>query len=145
MNNSLWPSNATWRYRTGSTLAQVMACCLTSPRRYLNQCWFIISKVPWHTSEGIIIRISKDTNGGSKCMAGCGHGWFHLTVDVISTQNMQPPDHCLYFTYMHDFGTAWGCYWFRQNSTLYMVQYVGDTDCWWHMVGEVTNHICFSR
>ena len=27
--NSLWPSDAIWRQRSGSTLAQVMACCLT--------------------------------------------------------------------------------------------------------------------
>ena len=31
--------------QTGSTLAQVMACCLTSPSHYLNQCWFTINKV----------------------------------------------------------------------------------------------------
>ena len=37
--NSLWPSDATWRQRSGSTLAQVMACCLTAPSHYLNQCW----------------------------------------------------------------------------------------------------------
>ena len=29
--NSLWPSDAIWRCRSGSTLAQVMACCLTTP------------------------------------------------------------------------------------------------------------------
>ena len=27
-----------WRQRSGSTLAQVMACCLTAPSHYLNQC-----------------------------------------------------------------------------------------------------------
>ena len=43
--NSLRPSDAIWWHRSGSTLAQVMACCLTAPRHYLNQCWFIISKV----------------------------------------------------------------------------------------------------
>ena len=34
--NSLRPSNAIWRHRSGSTLAQVMACCLTAPSHYLN-------------------------------------------------------------------------------------------------------------
>ena len=34
--NSLWPSDAVWRQRSGSTLAQVMACCLTAPSHYLN-------------------------------------------------------------------------------------------------------------
>ena len=43
--NSLRPSDAIWRPRSGSTLAQVMACCLTAPSHYLNQCWLIIRKV----------------------------------------------------------------------------------------------------
>ena len=40
--NSTWPSDAIWRQRSRSTLAQVMACCLTAPSHYLNQCWLII-------------------------------------------------------------------------------------------------------
>ena len=47
--NSLWPNDATWQQRSGSTLAQVMACCLTAPSHYLNQCWLIISEVQWHS------------------------------------------------------------------------------------------------
>ena len=43
--NSLRPSDAIWWHRSESTLAQVMACCLTAPSHYLNQCWLIISKV----------------------------------------------------------------------------------------------------
>ena len=43
--NSLRPTDATWRHRSGSTLAQVMACCLTAPSHYLLPCWLIISKV----------------------------------------------------------------------------------------------------
>ena len=50
--NSFWPSDAIssirWQ-RSGSTLAQVMACCLTVPSHYLNQCWLIISEVQWHS------------------------------------------------------------------------------------------------
>ena len=46
--NSLWPSDPRWRQRSGSTLAQIMACCLTAPSHYLNQCWLIISEVRWH-------------------------------------------------------------------------------------------------
>ena len=41
--NSLWPGDATFRHNTGSPLAQVMACSLTAPGHYLNQCWHIIS------------------------------------------------------------------------------------------------------
>ena len=64
--NSLWPSDTIWWYRSGSTLAQVMAWCLTAPSHYLNQCWLIISKVHlshyhkkiissalWHPSEAL--------------------------------------------------------------------------------------------
>ena len=29
--NSLWPSDTIWRQRSGSSLAQVMACCLIAP------------------------------------------------------------------------------------------------------------------
>ena len=50
--NSLWPSDAIWRHRSRLTLAQVMACCLTAPSHYLNQCWLIITKVQWCSSEG---------------------------------------------------------------------------------------------
>ena len=59
---SLGPSDAIWRWRSWSTLVKVMACCPTAPNHYLNQCWLIISKVPWHSSEDIIIRRFEDTN-----------------------------------------------------------------------------------
>ena len=49
--NSLWPSDTIWQHISRSTLDQVMACCLTAPSHYLNQCWLIISKVQWHPSE----------------------------------------------------------------------------------------------
>ena len=42
--NSLWPSNAVWWHSSGSTMVQVMACCLTAPNLYLNQCY---SNVLW--------------------------------------------------------------------------------------------------
>ena len=60
--NSLGPSDTIWRGRSWSTMVQVMACCLMAPSHYLNQCWLIISKVLWHSSEDIIIRRSEDTN-----------------------------------------------------------------------------------
>ena len=46
--NSLWPSYAIWRPRSGSTLAQVMACCLTALSHYLDQCWLLINEVLQH-------------------------------------------------------------------------------------------------
>ena len=50
--NSLWPSDVIWRHRSGSLFAQVMACCLTAPSHYLNQCWLIINEIPWRSPEG---------------------------------------------------------------------------------------------
>ena len=50
--NSLGPSDAIWWCRSVSKLSQVMACCLTAPSHYLNQCWLIISKLHWHSYEG---------------------------------------------------------------------------------------------
>ena len=64
--NSLWPSDAIRRQGTESTLARVMACCLTAPSHYLHQCWLIISTFLWHSSEGIIMRRSEDTNQQNK-------------------------------------------------------------------------------
>ena len=59
--NLLGPNDAIWRQRSGSTLAQVMACCLTAPSHNLNQCWLIISKVLWHSSEGNFLRDTSAT------------------------------------------------------------------------------------
>ena len=60
--NSLRPSDTIWRHKSGSTLAQVMACCLTAPSHYLNQCWLIVSKVQWHPSES---NFTRDTSATS--------------------------------------------------------------------------------
>ena len=47
--DSLWPSDAIWWQKSGSTLVQVMAWCLTPSSHYLNQCWLIVSDVQWHS------------------------------------------------------------------------------------------------
>ena len=47
----LRPSDAIWWHRSGSTLAQVMACSLTAPSHYLNQYWLGISEVQWLSSK----------------------------------------------------------------------------------------------
>ena len=41
-------------HRSTSTLAQSMACCLTAPSHYLNQCWLLISEVLWHSLPSIL-------------------------------------------------------------------------------------------
>ena len=54
--NPLWPSDSAWRHKSGSTLAQVMACCLTAPSHYLNQCWLIMSEDLWQSPDGNFTR-----------------------------------------------------------------------------------------
>ena len=44
---NLWPSDVIRWHRSGSTLAQVMACCLMAPSHYLDQCWLVINMVLW--------------------------------------------------------------------------------------------------
>ena len=45
------PSDAIWKNRSGSTLAQVMSCFLTAPSHYLKRFWLIIKGVLWHPPE----------------------------------------------------------------------------------------------
>ena len=52
--NSFWPSDVIWPQRLGQILAHVMACCLTAPSYYLNQCWLIITGILWHSLESNI-------------------------------------------------------------------------------------------
>ena len=49
--NTIMPSDTTWSYRSGSTFAHVMACCLMRLSNYLNQCLLLISVVLWHSPE----------------------------------------------------------------------------------------------
>ena len=59
-------SDPIWWQSGGSTLAQVMACCLMTSSHYLKQCWLIISEVQLihmmvisqEISEPSIIKIS---------------------------------------------------------------------------------------
>ena len=50
--NSLWLGDV---YLV-STLVQVMAWCLMASSHYLNQCWFIINTVYWHSYQRRLIR-----------------------------------------------------------------------------------------
>ena len=52
--NLLGPSNTICWQGSGSALAQVMACSLTTPIHYLNQCRLLINAVHWHTPENNI-------------------------------------------------------------------------------------------
>ena len=62
--NSLRPSDAIWRQWSWTTLAQVMACSLTAPSHYLNQCWLIIRGVLWHSSENSFAGIDQGIDSG---------------------------------------------------------------------------------
>ena len=48
--NSWLPSDTIWQQRSGSTLAQVMVCCLKVPSHCLKQCW-LVRNVVWPTSN----------------------------------------------------------------------------------------------
>ena len=48
--------DATWQHRPGSTIAQIMACCLTSPSHYLNQRWLFVKGFVWHSAESNFIQ-----------------------------------------------------------------------------------------
>ena len=60
--NSLWPSVTIWLYRSGSTMAHIMTCCLTAPSHYTNQCWLIISGALWHSPESNFTKSAQDIN-----------------------------------------------------------------------------------
>ena len=63
--NTLWPNDSILWHRYVSTLVQVMACCLRHQVNYLNQCWLMITKVQWHSSEGNFIA-DTSTHGSLK-------------------------------------------------------------------------------
>ena len=42
---SLWSGDTIWQHRSGSALAQVMACWLMALRHHMNQCRLIINKI----------------------------------------------------------------------------------------------------
>ena len=60
--NSFWSSDAIWRQRSESTLAQVMPFCLMAPSHYLHQCWFIIKGILWHSPESNSTRNARGLN-----------------------------------------------------------------------------------
>ena len=51
LSTALNASDTTWWQRSGSTLAQVMACYLMAQSQYLNQSWIFISEVRWQSPE----------------------------------------------------------------------------------------------
>ena len=81
--NSLWHSNAIWQHRSGSILAQVMACCLTAPSNYLNRYWLIIGEVLWYSPESNFtprLRCSNDEKVGEICEIYISRGFFFNVI-----------------------------------------------------------------
>ena len=56
------PSDALWQYRSGSTSAQLMPCCLTVWGHYSDQCWPIISCVFLHSTGSNFTSITHEFN-----------------------------------------------------------------------------------
>ena len=59
--NSSWHSDDIWWYSSRSTLAQVMAFCLTALSHHLNQC-LLIRDIQWHSPEGNFTRNTSSIN-----------------------------------------------------------------------------------
>ena len=43
LSSSSWPGDVIWWHASGSTLDQIVVCCLVAPSHYLNQWWPIIT------------------------------------------------------------------------------------------------------
>ena len=77
---SLWPSDAIWWPRSGSTLPQVpvvIAFCLMAPSHYLNQCWLLISEVLKHSLDSNFI-------GGAEATILC-YEFENYTFNITAT------------------------------------------------------------
>ena len=125
-----------WQHSTGSTLTQVIACCLKAPSHYPDQCW-LISKVPWHSSGVIVIRY-EDTNQVHKIeyyiFKITSRSPKHKCVTVLSFQQMlrwviQSVIYCVY-----QLCKTFLCTW--SSETLYGYQFttfslfICLTKCW---------------
>ena len=66
----------------GSTLAQVMACCLTAPSHYLNQCCLFIWGVLWHSPE------SNFTRGAQAHNMSLQNTWLNVEPYVPGTNEL---------------------------------------------------------
>ena len=61
-DNGLSPGDAIWWNRSWSTFAQLMACCLTAPNHYPNQCWLTINEILWHSFQGNVYLNAQSIN-----------------------------------------------------------------------------------
>ena len=59
---SVWPIEAIWRHWSGTTRAELMACCPMTRSHYMNQYQLIIIYVLWYLSEKKFARNAWDLN-----------------------------------------------------------------------------------
>ena len=76
--NSLWTRDSIWWHRSGSTSAQVMACCLMAPSHYLNQCWPLVSQVLCHSHENNFAARAKVNPSRAKFFRGNINIYLHF-------------------------------------------------------------------
>ena len=62
LTHCVWPSVAVWQHRCRSTLAHIIASCLTTPSHYLNQSLLLISGVLRHSPENNFAVCSQAAN-----------------------------------------------------------------------------------
>ena len=75
-----------WHHRSGSSVAKAMACCLTAPSHYLNQCTLLISEVLLHSPESNFtvsapqnIQITPNNwDNELRCLIYCISKWPHF-------------------------------------------------------------------
>ena len=67
-----------WWHSSGSTMAQVMAWCLTASSHYLNQCW--LPFILWHSPETIFLEVLK--------ISVQGHDFANFNSIIISISPM---------------------------------------------------------
>ena len=60
--NPLRPNDAILWNRYWTTLAQVVACCLTAPSHFMDQWWLITTGIPWHLIEINLTRSAYELN-----------------------------------------------------------------------------------
>ena len=96
--NSLWPRDAIRQHRFGSTLAQVMACCLTAPsRNWTNVDWSSVKSseihlraIPYEILQPLITKISmkitylkflQNLPGANELTnIFCGYSWWLMVI-----------------------------------------------------------------
>ena len=85
--HSLWPSDAIWRHITGSTLIQVMACCLAASSLYTNQWWIFVIESLWYTLESNFTASPQNT----QCLYTTGkkYGIFFISAIFSFSWDMQ--------------------------------------------------------